>query len=616
MIFINTELILNHLLKVKQIGAEHWVALCPCHDDHRPSLDVAVKNNKILMACPVCGADGVRVMETLGLGTRELFEEQSQYPNQSIQKRDRPASVDYLYNDRLKKTRYYTWDDKKQAWRKCFCWYHNEGGEWQKGKGAETPPLYKTANIGWARDRHRTLYIAEGEKDVDTLTQKLHLPAVCSPHGAGRGRLESKWDERYNDLFTGCDVAILADNDEPGREFARYVANQIAPYAASVRLPDMSFEWDWLPEKGDITDVLERDTPIRGKTVAETVKFRLEALTDTTPLYEPPKEKSPFIRLSDVQSVDTEWLWYPYIPMGKITLMTADPGTGKTFLALYLAAMTSKGCPFYGEESAWREGANVVYQTAEDGIADTIKPRLEPMKPNFDNIYVFDESEKSLDLSDERVEKIMQSLHPRLMVFDPLQAYLGTDVDMHRANEVRPVMGRIERLAEKYNCAVVFIMHHSKATQNSALHRALGSMDIPAVARSMLILANDPDGGKLICHEKSSLAPRGKTIRFDVAPHLGGVTFAGFSDLRADDVLNLRPEGKKKGSPKRDELCDKILEMFGDEEEIEVPKRDELCDQLDCSVSTLRRVKSELGISTVKKGFGDETKYYWQLSEI
>ena len=186
--------------------------------------------------------------------------------------------------NRLKKAKdpraWTTCTDKKQAWRKCFCWYHNEGGEWQKGKGAETPPLYKTANIGWARDRHRTLYIAEGEKDVDTLTQKLRLPAVCSPHRAGRGRLESKWDERYNDLFTGCDVAILADNDEPGREFARYVAGQIAPYAASVRLPDMSFEWDWLPEKGDITDVLERDTPIRGKTVAETVKFRLEALTD------------------------------------------------------------------------------------------------------------------------------------------------------------------------------------------------------------------------------------------------------------------------------------------------------------------------------------------------
>ena len=190
MIFINTELILNHLLKVKQIGAEHWVALCPCHDDHRPSLDVAVKNNKILMACPVCGADGVRVMETLGLGTRELFGEQSQYPNQSIQKRDRPASVDYLYNDRLKKTRYYTWDDKKQAWRKCFCWYHNEGGEWQKGKGAETPPLYKTANIAWARDRHRTLYIAEGEKDV----------RLTEPAGAG-------WKASGTSVTTTCSRA-------------------------------------------------------------------------------------------------------------------------------------------------------------------------------------------------------------------------------------------------------------------------------------------------------------------------------------------------------------------------------------------------------------------------
>lgn len=632
---MKTSDLLSHLIGVKQVGREHWLALCPCHDDHRPSLDVAVKNGKTLIYCPVCGADGVRVTEALGLNARNLFENQRpvqnnpqrpqnspQRPQNSPQRPQnnpqRPRNVDYFYSPVLKKTRFYTFDSQKQAFKKSFCWYHKTEKGWEKGlpKGADgrsiAPPLYHRELLTVARERGKRVYICEGEKDVETLIG-LGFLAVCSPHGAGRGKLESKWTADYSAAFEGLEAVILPDNDEAGQNLARYIANQILPVAKSVRVPDLTKEWDTLPEKGDITDVLETETPIKGKTVAETVAFRLEALTDCTPEYKAPRESSPFICLSDVETAKTDWLWYPYIPLGKITLMTADPGTGKTFMALYLAAQTSRGAPFYGTNDAWREPANVVYQTAEDGIADTIKPRLEPMKPRFENIFVFDESKKSLSLSDENIERIMQELHPRLMVFDPLQAYLGADVDMHRANEVRPVLGHIGHLAEKYNCAVIFIMHHSKATQNAALHRALGSMDIPAVARSMLILAKNPEGGKLMCHEKSSLAKHGQSICFDIAPHSGGIIFSGFSELKADDVLNLRPEPKKKPAPKRDELCEKILEMFGEEKEIEVPTRQELCERLGCSGATLKRAKAELGIKTIRKGYSDKAVHYWRL---
>ncbi len=89
--------ILNRLSGVKSVGREHYLALCPCHDDHRPSLDIAVKNNKILMCCPVCGADGVKVMQTLGLNARDLFDDSKR------ERPERPASVDYYYSDKLKK---------------------------------------------------------------------------------------------------------------------------------------------------------------------------------------------------------------------------------------------------------------------------------------------------------------------------------------------------------------------------------------------------------------------------------------------------------------------------------------------------------------------------------
>ena len=182
---------------------------------------------------------------------------------------------------------------------------------------------------------------------------------------------------------------------------------------------------------------------------------------------------------------------------------------------------------------------------------------------------------------------------------------------MHRANEVRPVLRRIGQLADKYSCAVIFIMHNSKATQNAALQRALGSVDIPAIARSMLILANAPEGGRLLCHEKSSLAARGQSICFDVDPSKGGIVFSGYSDLRADDVLTAHASSRNKSSKKRDELCDELLALFGDEDRLRVDSIEKLCEQLGCSRNTLYRARDELQIKSVVKGFGKDRTAWW-----
>ena len=611
--------ILQRLTGVKRAsGSDHYIALCPCHNDHKPSLDVKAGKVGIVMNCPVCGADGSAVSAALGITVRDLFYEP--YKPQ----RKAPEGADYFYSDSLKKSRFYFWSDKKQGYEKSFCWYHKVGDKWEKGLPCDEngdkikPPLYKQANIAAAIKANEPVYIAEGEKDVDTLTDKLGLFAVCSPHGAGSGRLENKWNKAYNALFKGADVVVLADNDEAGKALSQHIAAEILPFAKSVRLPDLSFEWEDLKPKGDITDIYERQEPMQGKTVAETVKMKLGALTAITEKLAPKADSKPqkYIRLSDIESTQTEWLWYPYIPLGKITLMTADPGTGKTFLALYLTSQVSTGRPFYGE-SAYREPAVAVYQTAEDGVADTIKPRLEPMRPKFENIFVFNEERESLSLSSEHIEEIMKELSPKLMIFDPLQAYLGAGVDMHRANEVRPVLGRIAHLAEKYKCAVIFIMHNSKSAQNSALLRSLGSVDIPAVARSMLVLANNPDkpGGKIMCHEKSSLAAHGRSVLFEIAPQYGGIAFEGFSDLKADDVINSHRDVRKKSSAKLDDICDSLLELFGDSDRLEVSSIKDLCERLGCSHATLYRARNELQIENDSSGFGKDKRIVWTLPE-
>ena len=258
----------------------------------------------------------------------------------------------------------------------------------------------------------------------------------------------------------------------------------------------------------------------------------------------------------------------------------------------------------------YTEPQRVLYQTAEDGIADTIKPRLEPMQPNFGNIMVISEDQSQLSLSDERIERIMRRYRPALMIFDPLQAYLGADVDMHRANEVRPVLSHISHLAEKYRCAVVFIMHNSKMSQNQALYRALGSIDIPAVARSMLVMGKNPENPsqKVLCHEKSSLARHGQSILFEVAPERGGILFQGFTHLTADDG---RRETREKPSVTKDAAREALLKLFGEGESVELSAVEELAEELGCSKRTMYNVKNELGIQNVSIGRRDDRKTYW-----
>lgn len=191
--------LLTHLQGVKkQPGENQYKALCPCHDDHEPSLDIKVENEKVLMLCRSCGANGSNVMNALKLPEREMFYEQRTRPS------NKPKSVDYFYSDTLKKSRFYIWDNKKQDYNKSFCWWHKNGNNWTKGlpkneNGSSIiPPLYKQSNLTKASDG-KTIYIVEGEKDVDTVTDKLNLFAVCSPHGASTSKdMSRKWCKAYN----------------------------------------------------------------------------------------------------------------------------------------------------------------------------------------------------------------------------------------------------------------------------------------------------------------------------------------------------------------------------------------------------------------------------------
>lgn len=149
-------------------------------------------------------------------------------------------------------------------------------------------------------------------------------------------------------------------------------------------------------------------------------------------------------------------------------------------------------------------------------------------------------------MMDARLEEAIIQTKARLVVLDPIQGFLGTDVDMHRANEIRPLMKRVAVLAEKYHCAIILIGHMNKNSNGKSSYRGLGSIDFQAAARSVLIVGRIKDEPEIrvVCHVKSSLAPEGKSIAFRLDKDTG-FEWIGEYDISADDLLSGDNRGQK-----------------------------------------------------------------------
>ena len=325
-----------------------------------------------------------------------------------------------------------------------------------------------------------------------------------------------------------------------------------------------------------------------------------------------PKEPSKpetvkIIRMSDVELTPVEWLWKPYLPFGKLSVLQGNPGEGKTYFAMHLAAACTNGKLLPNMERM--EPFNVIYQTAEDGLGDTVKPRLIEAGADLDRVLVIDDSEVQLTLSDERIEKAIIENNARLVIIDPIQAYLGADVDMNRANEVRPIFMRLGQVAQRTGCAILLIGHLNKAAGMQSLQRGLGSIDIAAAVRSVMFigkLKHDPTM-RILTHEKSSLAPPGVSLAFSLGDE-GGFRWVGEYDITADEMLSgIEPQRETKTQQAKDLICTllaggkQVLSEDIDKAALErgIPGR------------TVRDAKRELGDALKSKIVEGRKKVFW-----
>ncbi len=310
------------------------------------------------------------------------------------------------------------------------------------------------------------------------------------------------------------------------------------------------------------------------------------------------------INMADVEATEVKWLWYPYIPYGKVTIIQGDPGEGKTTLILNLAALLSKGekLPESEEKS---EPINIIYQTAEDGLSDTVKPRLMAANAEHERITVIDESISELSFTDERLEQAIIETKAKMVILDPLQAYIGANVDMHRANEIRPVMKHLAEVAQKYECAVVLVGHLNKAMGMKSSYRGLGSIDIPASARSVLLVGRIKDNPtiRVMAQIKSSLAPEGEPIAFELNKETG-FHFIGKYDISVDDLLN----GTSTVS-KLEQAENLLKDELADGNTVQQKSIHQRAKLRNISERTLNQAKKNLGVKSIRR----ENVWYWQL---
>ena len=354
--------------------------------------------------------------------------------------------------------------------------------------------------------------------------------------GIGAKSLEGFLSER-SDMET---IYICTDADKAGNDAVGRLLESIPEHMTVVRLMPCAKDWNEV--------LMHREELPHGKYIEETIELRTK----------PEKKAVPMIRMSEIQQTEVEWLWYPYIPFGKLTIIQGNPGEGKTFFAMQLAAACTNRK--YLPQMEPFEPFNVIFQTAEDGLGDTVKPRLVSAEADMERVLVIDDTEHPLTLADKRIENAIRENNARLVIIDPLQAFLGANVDMNRANEVRPILRRLADTAQNTNCAIVMIGHLNKASGSQSTYRGLGSIDITAVVRSLLFIGKvktDPTT-RVIVHEKSSLAPPGQSLAFSLGDEKG-FRWIGAYDISAEDLL-AGGEGNK--TELKQELAVKLITEF------------------------------------------------------
>ncbi len=325
------------------------------------------------------------------------------------------------------------------------------------------------------------------------------------------------------------------------------------------------------------------------------------------------KKELKIISSTNVEVREINWLWYPFIPRGKVTILQGDPGEGKSTFMLTLAAYLTRGeaLPFTdcGEPP---DPITVLYQSTEDDYDDTIVPRFIKAGGIRDRLAFIDESEYPLTFDDDRILEGIKQTGAKLLVLDPLASYIG-DCSLNASNEVRQKFNALINAARETDCAIVVVNHMNKMPGLKAIYRTPGSIDVAGAVRSILLLARDPDeeDKRYLVQTKMNLASKGDALEFRLED--GGIKFTGITDKTADEILRKQDFVSGIGRPdvKLQEAKEVIEELLAAGAAVPAEDCEAVLKKNGIRRSTAQTAKRELGIESVRI----QDRWYWKLPE-
>lgn len=639
-------------------------AICSAHEDNTPSLSINEgPDGRVLITCHA-GCSTAKVLSGVGLTFRDLYPNRSLYKShliglpiqQPVASRPKPATIlpdeDILQGQVFQEILHHYFEELTDnlPWtlngiersgvgydpeknRFVFFIRNPDGAlvnlKHHKGPAGEPPysiaghgqnciyPLQLIA--GYKPDTPTIIF--EGEKDVVSALSH-GLQAFTGTAGA------TSIPPDLSPILNLETIYIWLDQGDAGKKGSIKWAESIGEQFPQKSIFICSWP-DNTPDGYDVTTYFQDGhSP---DDLRQLMADQCELSVPTTPVSTTqPYERSPIvIRMSEVILEPVDWVWYPYIPAGKLTILEGNPGDTKSWLALCFSATVTRGGSFPNSEGVLPDDrvrpGTVVYCTAEDGVADTLLPRLEALNADLRRIVVLDgwrmqnsqgdDITGQISLEDLSVlEKAISEHQPHLLVIDPIQAFIGSRVDINRTNEVRPILAKLGALAEKYQVAIICIRHLTKQTsQSKAIYRGQGSIDFAAAARSVLLVAPDPENAnmRVIAHSKSNLTQPGISQRYEILD--GSFRWQGTSDLSADELLGpLVSVGVPGALAFAEEF---LLELLSGKS---FPSANIYLEASHegISRSTLLRAKRKLSIQSVRTGgVGEAGNWSWRLPD-
>lgn len=595
--------ILEQLDGVKGSGNGNWTANCPVPGHETPGghLSIRDRGGKALVKCHGSNHSYAQICFVLGFDSLTYYPtgtHSASMPTTKLNDAEAISLLKEIYGLTDTTIEHFGIepDYQKQAWK-----YPVEDGIRFKKYSRKSPnkywhtegitnQLYGLVDIPAGTSE---VWLVNGEPAVWVLWQT-GIPGTCGIYGEGQLPDNTPHFLKEWGIKT---VDIPFDRDAPGEKAAIKDYHNLKA-ALQVRIRQLPIEFE---EHSDVCDLFDRCG--RDNHAFREALENLPEVESVVLEYEVGKDKSykrdavSLVCLADVEPETVAWLWYPYIPKRKLTLLEGDPGVGKSWVGLALATGVSLGKGLPGMKDG--EPATVVIASAEDGLGDTIRPRLDTMGADTRMIHAIkgalDFNNGGLDI----LREVIELVRPALVVVDPLVAYIGARVDLHRANEVRAIMTRLADIAETYGVAILAIRHLTKGGALKPIYRGMGSIDLTASCRSVIMAGCDPENPQKrgLVHIKSNLAPMGDAIGFEVRDDC--FYWTGDSDLTAERILVVgnTSQGKSAIDEAVDFLKAELAEGSVEWQQIERDRK-----TADITVATLRRARKILGVKIRRQG--------------